>query len=149
VRNLGEEISYSHSPEIYLLPRVATVGLSYRPINERWLGALLSAELQRPLLNKEMKFESIMEGVGEAVWDAVTLNAEPGDVVRWGGEVSLLHLVDLRFGHSTDAQADLSPWTLGLGFGLDRLQLNWSHTFPSGDPAPAEGTDFWGVALRF
>ena len=88
-------------------------------------------------------------GVGELMWDAATLNSDPGDVVRWGFELSLLHLLDLRLGHAVDSLSSRSPWTLGLGLGLDRLQLNWSHSYPSGDPKPQDGTDFWGIALRF
>jgi hypothetical protein len=151
VQNVAEDggnVTYTGGGGTAPLPRIATVGMSYRPINQYWISALFTAEMQRSLLDKEARFEPIMEGVGELLWDAVTLNSEPGDVVRWGFEFTWVHMFDVRVGHSIDPRGELSPWTLGLGFGLDKIQLNWAHTFQA-DDGPVDGTDFWGIALRF
>jgi hypothetical protein len=151
VQNISEDggdVTYSNGGRTAPLPRIATVGMSYRPINQYWISALFTVEMQRSLLDKEARFEPIVEGVGELLWDAVTLQSKDGDVIRWGFEFTWVHMVDVRVGHSIDPQGDLSPWTLGLGFGLDKLQLNWAHTFQS-DLGPVDGTDFWGIALRF
>jgi hypothetical protein len=151
VQNISEDggdVTYSNGGGTAPLPRIATVGMSYRPINQYWISALFSAEIQRSLVGKEARFEDVMKGVGELMWDAITLNSNEGDVVRWGFEFTWVHMLDVRVGHSIDARGELAPWTLGLGFGLDKLQVNWAHTFQS-DDGPVDGTDFWGIALRF
>jgi hypothetical protein len=146
IQNLGRDIAYIDAAQADPLPRLARVGASYRPFDLGAIGFLLSAEVQRDLVDEET-FADGMSEVLKLIGHAFTPKTEEGDVVRWGAEINLLHIADFRFGHLSDPEGELSYWTYGFGIGIDRLQVNYAKV--AGDESTLSGTHMWGVALRW